>query len=326
MKIQKDRIKKILVISLSNLGDVILTFPVIDILRRDFDQADLSVMVGPKGKPLLIDNPKIDHLYVYDKGMPLKNKIRWAFELRKERFDFIVDLRHTILPIFLMPRYRTPMVRRHLQNEHARDQHLRVLYSVYPADLSRERFSFFCSEKDQESLKTLLSGRMSEGDRFVVMAPGAADHRKRWTEEGFAETADFLARENGMKIVFVGSEADAEIISRVAARMRISPIDLSGQASLTQVGHLLTRAALAVVNDSCAMHLASYLGTPTVALFGPTDPSGSAPWGDWSGFIRHHHDCMGCQANSRDAEHTCMGAIQAQEVIAMAQRLLNPRF
>ena len=83
MRIQKERIKKILVMSLSNLGDIILTFPVIDILRRDFDQADLSVMVGPKGKTLLIDNPKIDHLYVYDKGMPVNNKIRWAMELRK---------------------------------------------------------------------------------------------------------------------------------------------------------------------------------------------------------------------------------------------------
>lgn len=326
MTIDKERVKKILVISLSNLGDIILTFPVIDILRRDFDQADLSVMIGPKGKPLLIDNPRIDHLYIYDKHMPFKNKIRWMMELRKERFDLIVDLRHSLFPVFLMPRYRSALIRRRSKNEHARDQHLRVLYSVYPADLSRQRFAFFASDKDVQMLKESLAGRLSDDDKFVVMAPGAADCRKRWTEEGFAQTADCLAQENGMKIIFVGDESDTSLVSRVTARMRIAAIDLSGKASLTQVGYLLSRASMAIVNDSGVMHLASYLGTPIVALFGRTDPVGSAPWSDWSGFVRQNQDCMGCQTTDPNAEHTCMEAIKVQDVISMAQRLLNPRF
>ena len=108
--------------------------------------------------------------------------------------------------------------------------------------------------------------------------------------------------------------------------MRMSAIDLSGQASLTQVGHLLSRASLAIVNDSAVMHLASYLGTPTVALFGPTDPAHFGPWGDWSGFIRQNKDCMGCQAPGPGVEHTCMEAITPEEVIVMSRRLLNPRF
>ena len=91
-KIVTSKVKKILVISLTNLGDIVLTFPVIDILRRDFPQADLGVMIGPKGKTLLIDNPKIEHLYIYDKHMSLGNKLSWLNQLRREHFDFIVAI------------------------------------------------------------------------------------------------------------------------------------------------------------------------------------------------------------------------------------------
>jgi len=326
VRIDKTRVKKILVISLSNLGDIIMTFPVIDILRRDFDQADLSVMVGPKGKALLIDNPRIDHLYIYDKHMSFFNKIRWMNQLRKEHFDMVVDLRHTVFPFFLMPRYRTPLVRQRVLHEHFRDQHLRYLYALHPAELSRERFSFLPSEKDQKELKEFLAGQIAADDTFAVLAPGAADHRKRWSEDGFARVADHLAQEHGLKIVFVGDDDDASIVSRVMARMRISAIDLSAKANFPQVGILLSRAAMAVVNDSSVMHLASYLGTPAVALFGPTNPEQYGPWGDWSGFIRHHEDCMACRVNDRDGEHACMSAISPEEVVMMVERLLNPSF
>ncbi|MEW5895708.1 MAG: glycosyltransferase family 9 protein [Candidatus Omnitrophota bacterium] len=325
-KINPDDVKKVLVISLSNLGDIILTFPVIDILRRDFAQADLSVMIGPRGKSLLIDNPKVDHLYIYDKHMGLRNKIRWIAQLRKEKFDLIVDLRHGILPLILRTKYRTPLIRRRILDEHYRDQHLRYLYAVHPAHLSNERYAFYPLEKDVDSVKSILREHFQPEDPIAVMAPGAADHRKRWTEDGFAKVADQLAQQKGLHIVFVGSENDSPIISRIMARMQRSALDLSGKISFPQTGIIMRLAKIVIANDSSAMHLASYLGVPLIALYGPTNPVKSGPWGNWSGFIQHNEDCMACCEKIPDAEHSCMNAIQPAEVIAMAERLMNPSF
>ncbi|HSV43512.1 MAG TPA: glycosyltransferase family 9 protein [Candidatus Bathyarchaeia archaeon] len=325
-KIVESKVKKILVISLTNLGDIVVTFPVIDILRRDFPLADLGVMIGPKGKSLLIDNPKIEHLYIYDKHMSLGNKWRWLNQLRKERFDFIVDLRHTVFPLLLRPRYATSLIRRRIPGEHMRDQHLRCLYGVHPADISKERYAFFPSPQDVQAVDDFLYRHLQREDRIAVFAPGAADHRKRWTENGFAMVGDYLAQECGLKIVLVGTEQESGMMNRIMARMHMTALDACGVLSLAQTGVLLSRAAICVVNDSGVMHLASYLGTPTVALYGPTNPVLSGPWGDWSGFIQHNKDCMACREKNELAEHTCMEAIDPQEVCAMAQRLLNPTF
>ena len=324
--VQKEKIKKILVISLSNPGDIITTFPVIDILRQHFDQAALAVMIGPKGKSLLIDNPRIDYLYVYNKRMSLNNKWRWLCQMRKENFDMIVDLRHSIFPLLLLPRYRTALARRKIAGEHVLDQHLRCLYSVYPADLSKEKFCFSPSDEDLQFVQTTLSRYIQPEDAIAVIAPGAADHRKRWTEEGFAEVAQGLARKHNLRIVFIGDENDSAIVSRIMAKMCIPAIDLCGQSTFIQSGVLMKRARIVIVNDSAPMHMASYIGAPVVALFGPTDPVRYGPWGDWSGFIRHNEDCMACQEKIPDAKHSCMNAVSADEVIFMAERLLNPRF
>ena len=325
-KINPEKVKKILVISLTNLGDIILTFPVIDILRRDFDQADLSVMIGPKGKQLLIDNPKIDHLYLYDKKMSLRSKISWASQLRKEKFDLIVDLRHTILPVIFMPRYRTPLIRKRNLNEHYRDQHLSCLYAIHPAHLSQQRYSFHPLSKDIAVVKNFLQGYVQLDDPIAVFAPGAADPRKRWTEVGFAEVADQLAQQHGLRPIFIGDENDTPVISRITARMRRSALDLSGKLTFPQSGILIQRSKIIVANDSSVMHLASYLSAPVVALFGPTRPERTGPWSDWSGFIQHNEECMTCQEKMSDAEHTCMEAIAPHEVIAMAERLMNSSF
>lgn len=89
---------KILFITLSNIGDVILTFPVFDALHERFPDARISVVLGPKAKALFEGNPFVDQLVVFDKRSTLKEKWRWLRELRRERFDLVVDLRNSMMP------------------------------------------------------------------------------------------------------------------------------------------------------------------------------------------------------------------------------------
>src|ERR1700690_3035462 len=96
--------KRILVVSQTNIGDVVLTCPVIDILRRDFPKAKIDVVTGPKAVSLFEGNAGL-RVKVFDKQAPLRQKIAWFIGLIRERYDCVVDLRRTALALFLMPHF-----------------------------------------------------------------------------------------------------------------------------------------------------------------------------------------------------------------------------
>ena len=90
MLCDKTKIENILVVSLSNIGDVILTFPVIDVLRHDFPGSKISIVIGPKAQSLLVGNPNFSQIFIYDKHQSVLGKIRFVRELQMKKFDLIV--------------------------------------------------------------------------------------------------------------------------------------------------------------------------------------------------------------------------------------------
>ncbi len=312
--IENDKVNRILVISLNNLGDVVLTFPVVDILRRDFPAADLSVVLGQKSRGLLINNSNIKHLFVLPQRDLWRQRLRWLMELRKERFDLVVDLRHTLIPFFLMPRYRTPLIRFGKSSKHVRFRYLDILNTVHPCEGTAERFCFQPTEHEQEETQNLLSERLNPGERFIVFAPGSANHRKRWVEERFAAVADWLTQEYGFRVIFTGTQDESLIIERIQSKMKMTALDLSGQLSFHQFGIVLQQSVCVLLNDSAPLHLASYLNVPTLALFGPSNPSIYGPWSDVSAWLWQQDGCEGCRLDDPDYEHTCMQAITVDQV------------
>src|ERR1700733_6946963 len=98
--LKKSEPKRILVVSQTNIGDVVLTCPVIDILRNDFPQAKMDVVIGPKAVSLFADNPHFG-VKVFDKQSSLRQKFAWFLDLHKTHYDCVVDLRRTALALFL---------------------------------------------------------------------------------------------------------------------------------------------------------------------------------------------------------------------------------
>lgn len=291
MNIDKEKVRKILIISLSNIGDVILTFPVLDILKNDFPAAKISVVIGPKGQPLLKDNPHFEHIYIYEKRQPVNQIVDWVWRLCQERFDFVVDLRNTAIPFFLWPRYRTSFILQRDKGRHMREQHLTRLRSLYPyQDGPRVRHSLFIKPEDRQYVDDIIRRDIVHPEKIMVVSPGAADEKKRWNEEGFAKVCDSVVHDSGVSVVFVGDAADREGIARIQSKMRQRAVDLSGRATLTQVAHLLSRSKVLLSNDSAPMHLASYLDVPVVALFGPTNPERYGPWSPGSQVVKKDGD------------------------------------
>ncbi len=179
--------------------------------------------------------------------------------------------RHRAWPVF--GRAKTHMKEKHLER-------LRSIVGVLP--LVHHRYAIMPSKADKGTARHLLMGMTD----LVLVAPGAADHRKRWSEEGFLKVINFLVKERGQKVVVVGDLKDKPVIVRILKDAASGVFNLCGMTSLTELACVVDRCKAAVVNDSGVMHVCSYYYVPTVSLFGPTDPFFYGPWGKDSRVVR----------------------------------------
>ena len=267
-------VKHILVVSLSNIGDIVLTCPVIDVLLRDFPLARISVIVGPKAETLFAHHPRIGCV-VYDKHMPWFGQWQWFACLRTDSFDVIVDLRQSALGLFVPCRFRTTVFPQKFTG-HMRQKHLQRLKTVYP--------DFVCPGQSQAIIPKLVAA-LGCVPGYVIIAPGAADYAKRWDPLGFVQVADHLA-DHGHTVVFVGDNHDAPIVEKIRQDMRHPSITLAGKTDLRELAFVLQNARLVLTHDSAALHFAGYFGVPAIALWGPTDVAKYGPWSPCSVIVR----------------------------------------
>jgi len=251
MLLEKSSINKILVISLSNIGDVVLTFPVIDVLKNDFPKAKVSLVVGPKAISLVNNNPNFEKVYVFDKQEKMTSILRWINQLRIEHFDLVVDLRNTAIPLMVFPKFRTPLRMKKEDHWHMRTKHCERLKSVYPyAKASQRKFTLYIDDQDKRILKELIGEEIVNGRKYVVFAVGAANKSKVWTKEGFAKVADYIVEKYDIPIVFIGHQDDNRVTEEVLELMHHKALNLCGKTTLTVLAAVFDESIMAVTNDS----------------------------------------------------------------------------
>jgi len=135
--------RKIMLVTLSNIGDVILTTPVIMALKSSFPDSEITLVVGPRAVELFSRNNSIDKIIVYDKHASLLKQFRFLRELRKTRYDYVVDLRHTAIPFLVRAKKRSPLFRK-LQSVLMKERHLEVLKQMGLETITKP-FAFFRS-------------------------------------------------------------------------------------------------------------------------------------------------------------------------------------
>ena len=314
-----NKVERILVISLSNIGDVILTTPVISLLRERFPKAFLSVLVGPKGVPLFTNSCTVNEVTPFDKRASWFEMLRLIFKLRKRKFDLVIDLRHTAIPFLLHSLYQTSFFvdRSSLA---MRQRHLDRLRSLLSIESSENHFNFFTEEEKQATLAKL---NPFLSDDFVVIAPGAGSSLKRWTISGFIELANFLLQ-SGKSVVLVGDEREVNLGKELERKTSKSVVNLIGLLTLRELAGLIHQASLVVANDSAVMHLAHELNRPTVSIFGPTNEKKYGQLGPNRKLVRLNLDCTPCeQAQCRLPRRLCLDDLPASSVIEACESLLN---
>jgi heptosyltransferase-2 len=156
----------------------------------------------------------------------------------------------------------------------------------------------------------------------LCLCPGAEyGPAKRWPVEKFVEVARELRKEQSRPILILGGPRDVETAMQVASQLPEAK-NLAGQTTLTELIQELASAALVISNDSGSMHLASVLGTPTVAIFGSTEPRRTAPLGPRTLWLREHVPCSPCFLRECPLDFDCMKRVTAEMVVAAGRQLL----
>jgi heptosyltransferase-2 len=273
------RVKNVLLIRLSSLGDVVLTTPVAANLKRA--GARVAVLTRRAFAPVFEGNPTVDEVLIFeDRGF-----WGWARAIRARRYDAVLDLHGTARSRLWSFVSGAPRRARYDKRAGARrrlvwmkktvpalaggvvDRYLETLTALgVPAG---ERSPRLYLSRD-ERLSPALAEAVGESP-FLVLAPGAQHATKRWPADRFAALADRWSAEHpGARVVLIGARTDAAAGAAVRAVARGPVVDLIGRTSLRDMARVLERAALVVTNDSGAMHVAAALGRPVVAVFGPT--------------------------------------------------------
>ncbi len=314
---------KILFITLSNIGDCILTLPVLDLLREKYPQAKITCLVSPRTKEIFTKNPAIDKVVIFDKQIKLIGQVKLFISLAREKFDLVVDLRNSFFGAFLPAKKRTSPLRVIPKKiKHMKDRHLfRAGFSDCPAG-SKKQQALNITPQDTSYIETILNEKkLTDCAKLIAVAPGSRSQIKCWDKQNFSQLCSRLLKEN-YAIVLVGDKADQPACSYIHNSCS-GVVDLCAKTTLGQLAVLLKKAKLLVSNDSAVMHLASYLNVPVIAIFGPTNEAKYAPWSENSVVVKKDIFCRPCEkAQCRFGTLACMACIKPEEVFSQVKSVL----
>ncbi len=350
--------RKILVIRLSAIGDVVRTLPALRALRMTFPEAFIGWAVEDSSADLLTGHPDLDRVFVFRRSEWKRHggglsSLRAAVSqgasvvraIRQERFDLALDF-HGILKSGLVSLLSGAPVRTGLSRPYVKEaNHLFNNYhvDVGSASISRiernlrligflgidaaDRYDPVIPLTDSDRIETdrfLNEHGLDRGERFIAIHPGTSrkTRYKRWDPASYALLADRLIAELAVKVIWTWGPGERETVDAIVGRMRGASV-VARRMTLTRLAELFRRAALFVGSDSGPMHLACFVQTPAVVLYGPTDPVVNAPY-QHSRFIMLRKDVSCNPCRIRDCSRVdCMAAITPDEAYDAAVSLLR---
>lgn len=326
---KKREFKNILVVSLSNIGDVVLSLPVVAVLKGNFPNADISINIGPKAEPLLAGNRFFKDVVLYDKHASAIEKLRFAWRLFRGKYDLVIDLRNTIIPFLCCARaYNSPFKRLKQWDGSMRDKHVHALDFLGLDRAKKVKVPLYADThalSAVEICKRAGSGFSPQGT-VVVIAPGARTFFKAWPPEHYAALCRLLLKNHpAVWIVLTGSDAEKEVCHAVWKRACSDRVvNVAGRLSIPEFASLADIADVVIANDSAAMHIASYQERPTVAIFGPTDAVKYGPRGMCMTVVKSDElSCVPCMGVSCEKDRACLTKLTPERVFAAVEKTIR---
>jgi lipopolysaccharide heptosyltransferase II len=319
---------KILLIQLKRAGDVLLTTPVPAMLKKRFPDARIDFLVEKPFAPALENHPDIFRIQIYDRSHVIDSIRRIRAEHYDYIFDFLSSPRSALL-VFLSGAARTfgwrvPFWGRFYGQAVSRPKGskpviggkctlVEPLLGLVPEWTERKLYL-------TEDERSWAEKAMPDAASAVGIIPTHRKESRRWRQDHFARLAVLLAQQ-GCKVWIFWGPGEKVVAEQI--KKTVSAVDLIPEASLRQMAALLERCKFVVTNDNGPMHLAVAVGTPTVTIYGPTDPVCWNPGGPQHMAAQAQDvPCLGCNLNSCPFEHECMTHLTPDMVFNLTRQLI----
>lgn len=363
IEFKPERVNRILVFAYHGLGNFIMFTPALRLLRERYPAARIDLQVGNNTgcEEVLAGAGLFDNIYNLPYSAGLRAWSNRAKEIRDTRYDLTVNEFHShSWPLALLvaasgasfrlghvtspgwsrrfSRYsfvfNLPVVMQKDQHEVARYIDLVAAVGADRIAASEARTLIHLTDEDRAFATRFLEEHNGAGHRIIGFQPGTSiDMRwKQWPIDRYREViARVAADRHDSRIVLFGSPAEEEMIREVARGLESRVSVAAGKTSVKQVAALIEKCDLLVCNDSGLMHAAVAVGTPVVAIYGPTDISRTAPLGDRNTVIRHDLPCSPCFKLEGDDQvhacthHDCLMSITTEEVFETIISICDPR-
>jgi lipopolysaccharide heptosyltransferase I len=336
--------RRILFIKPSSLGDIVHALPTLAALRRKFPEAHIAWLVKRQWAGLLERADGLDRVWPVGPGPG-----GWLAEvprLRAEHFDLAVDLQGLLRSALMArlagcpvrvgfangregsPLFYTQRVPVPAGEMHAVDRYLLVADALGAGTREKPQFRFRISPSDREEVaETLRRHGLKPGASWIAMNVSARWPTKRWPLASFAAVADRLHDEGAGRIVLIGGPDDPADARAVQSLMKTAPVDVTGATDVGLLPALLQSASLLVTNDSGPMHVAAAVGTPVVALFGPTSAARTGPYGTGHRVLARQLPCSPCFSREcrNPVDRECLTSITAEQVVDAARNQMTVR-
>ena len=330
--------KKILVIKPSSLGDIVHSLPFLNAVKDAFPSAEIHWVVAKGLEGLLENHPMVKRLWVINKDQwkNLKKIKETAIEfkslfkeLEDESYDLVIDLqgllrsgiltyatRASVRVGFKEAREGSILFYTHKvkggREIHAVDRYLKIASAV-GCEIEDVKFPMplIIESKNVKKLKEDI------GD-YAVLVPGARWKTKRWQPANFGKLASML----DIKTVIVGSASDADIARAIETKSDGNALSMSGKTDIKELIFIIRGARYVITNDSGPMHIAAAFDIPVVAIFGPTNPVRTGPYGKNNIIVKSDIECAPCyKKNCKSVK--CMDDVSVEKVYKAVEDILK---
>jgi ADP-heptose:LPS heptosyltransferase len=335
MKIDKDKIKKILLIKPRGIGDIILSTVILENLSSYFPYAEINYLTEKFAKASVENNPYVAKVLTMNENeLPLLVAMR----VKKEKYDMILDLwsnpRTAQITFFSGVRYRVGFAYRGRKyaynilatsergNHHSAEHNLELLNALN-IPVHSKNIHFYVSEKDDEYGRKFIKKYFRGNSLVVGIIPAGGWPSKRCDATKWVDICTAINRKYNVQYLILwgpGDEYDADYIkNHFPDRTVIAP-----KTSLKQMSGLINNCGFIIANDSGPMHMAVALGIPTLGIFGPTDPMKHGPYSKSSDYVlKEDLFCIRCDYLECPYNHECMLQLSIHDIISKFSSILK---